>query len=210
MFSPQLGKENKRIVSRCFQYFCTDAFAEFLKEPTRLEENSETAEGTQSYLEYPVLNWIEHGRVASLDIADAFNLKDEFFQQDSELRLIWFQTYWETCHNYEPEPYRFTLLHLAAYSGLLWLAAKLIGSSHEADLSMSDSSGWIPLHWAARNGHDAVVRLLLKHKADVDAKDNNGWTALYRAAREGHEAVVRLLIERKANIDVKTRKGRQR
>jgi ankyrin repeat protein len=26
------------------------------------------------------------------------------------------------------------------------------------------------LHWAAENGHEAEVRLLLKHKVDVDAK----------------------------------------
>jgi hypothetical protein len=29
------------------------------------------------------------------------------------------------------------------------------------------------LHIAAKNGHEAVVRLLLEHKADVDAKNND-------------------------------------
>ncbi len=87
IFSPELGEENKSVASRCFQYICTDAFAELSNERTHLTEDLETAEGTPLYLEYPVLHWMEHGRAASLDIANDFNLLDEFFQQDSKLRL---------------------------------------------------------------------------------------------------------------------------
>jgi ankyrin repeat protein len=49
------------------------------------------------------------------------------------------------------------------------------------------------LHWAAEEGHEAVVRLLLEHKADVDAKNEDGETALLMATKKGHEVVVRLL-----------------
>ena len=52
-----------------------------------------------------------------------------------------------------------------------------------------------------RNGHEAVVRLLLRHKADVNAKTNDSWwTALYEAAWERHEAMVRLLLESKTDV----------
>ena len=178
MFSPKMGEENKLIASHCFQYIC-DAFAELSNERTCPAENLETAEGTAPYLEYPVLHWMEHGRAASLNIADDFNLKDKFFQQDFKLKLTWFHVYWKKRHKSGSEPYKFTPLHLAAYSGLLWLAAKLIDSGHEADVNMSDSFGGTALYWAARSGHEALVRLLLEHKADVNAKCNNGQTALH-------------------------------
>ncbi|KAK3338119.1 hypothetical protein B0H65DRAFT_477827 [Neurospora tetraspora] len=47
---------------------------------------------------------------------------------------------------------------------------------------------------AAKNGHEAVVKLLLDTgKVDADPKDRAGQTALHIAAENGHEAVVKLL-----------------
>jgi ankyrin repeat protein len=36
--------------------------------------------------------------------------------------------------------------------------------------------GRTPLHLAAREGRDGVMKLLIQHGADVDAKDTDGWT----------------------------------
>ncbi|KAK3347574.1 hypothetical protein B0H65DRAFT_460823 [Neurospora tetraspora] len=47
---------------------------------------------------------------------------------------------------------------------------------------------------AAKNGHEAVVKLLLDtSKVDAGAQDRYGRTALHIAAENGHEAVVKLL-----------------
>ena len=53
----------------------------------------------------------------------------------------------------------------------------------------------VALHRAARNGHEAVVRLLLEHEANVNAKTNYEETALYLATENGHETVVQLAVE---------------
>jgi hypothetical protein len=64
--------------------------------------------------------------------------------------------------------------------------------------SMLDSQyGLTPLSWAAGNGYNAIVNLLLaKDDIDPDLKDSQyGQTPLSWAARNGHEAVVKLLLE---------------
>jgi len=53
------------------------------------------------------------------------------------------------------------------------------------------------LHYAAVNGHDSVVHLLLDRGADRDAKEAypSQKTALHYAAENGHNSVVRLLLD---------------
>ncbi|OBT38979.1 hypothetical protein VE00_10733 [Pseudogymnoascus sp. WSF 3629] len=51
------------------------------------------------------------------------------------------------------------------------------------------SKGWLyrtPLSWAAQNGHETVVKLLIEKGAEVDTKDTEyGWTPLSWAAGSG-------------------------
>jgi hypothetical protein len=69
--------------------------------------------------------------------------------------------------------------------------------------SQKTRSGQTPLSWAAENGHEAVVKLLLEKGADLESKDNNGRTPLSWAAENGHEAVVKLLLEKGADLESK-------
>ena len=51
-----------------------------------------------------------------------------------------------------------------------------------------------PLSWAAKNGCNTAVKLLLDiGKVETDSKDTHGRTPLSWAAGNGHEAVVKLL-----------------
>lgn len=59
-----------------------------------------------------------------------------------------------------------------------------------------------PLHYAAKNGNEWAVRLLLAYGANVENCDVFGHTALHFAATSGNEAVVRMLLEKGADISV--------
>ncbi|KAI9778778.1 MAG: hypothetical protein M1839_007868 [Geoglossum umbratile] len=180
IFSPGRANENKAIATRCFQYICSGASHEdFSKSP-----------------KYPVLHWMEHGRAASPDIADNFDLNTEFFQRDSKLRQAWFDVYWKETYPHRPREPSLTLLHIAAYAGLSWLVAKLLSGGHEVDINTADLILYTPLHWAAENGHEAAAKVLLDTgKVDLDSKAGNGQTPLSLAAYMGHEAVVKLLLD---------------
>ncbi|RYP71282.1 hypothetical protein DL769_004719 [Monosporascus sp. CRB-8-3] len=57
------------------------------------------------------------------------------------------------------------------------------------------------LLWAAKQGHDAIVKLLVEKGTDLETKNIFNETPLSFAAQEGHEAVVKLLLEKGANIE---------
>ena len=59
------------------------------------------------------------------------------------------------------------------------------------------AGGGVALRNASRNGHLAVVEVLLAHGADVRAGDD---AALRQASREGHAAVVEVLLAHGANV----------
>jgi hypothetical protein len=69
-----------------------------------------------------------------------------------------------------------------------------------AEINAKDNSGQTALHFAARDGCEGVVQLLLNYEIDIDAKDHMGKTALYEAAENGYLVVVRLL---KKGSDIK-------
>jgi hypothetical protein len=50
------------------------------------------------------------------------------------------------------------------------------------------------LYIAAQDGHEAIVRVLIKAGADIDKAYKNGATPLFFAIKNCHEAVVRTLI----------------
>ena len=70
-----------------------------------------------------------------------------------------------------------------------------------------NKKGWTPLHYAATNGHDDMVKVLLDHSAYIDSGSPNGTTPLMMAARGGHLSTVKLLLDEGADLRVKNQLG---
>jgi len=63
------------------------------------------------------------------------------------------------------------------------------------------------LHVASRNGHFAIVKVLLDAGADIDSRDSGGGTPLHDACIHGRLVVVKELVRRGADIYPKDNDG---
>ena len=61
-----------------------------------------------------------------------------------------------------------------------------------SQISITDASGKIPLHYAVDKGHLDVVRMLMSrfHTAGVNSADNSRQTPLHYACKNGHTDVL--------------------
>ncbi|CAL1165608.1 unnamed protein product [Cladocopium goreaui] len=100
-------------------------------------------------------------------------------------------------------------IHQAAEEGNVGAVRHFLRVDPES-LERKDYMGRTALHWAAEEGHAAVVEQLISAGATVDAAGWNGRgrTALHWAAEEGHAAVVEQLISAGATVDAAGWNGR--
>ena len=78
-----------------------------------------------------------------------------------------------------------------------------------ADLQFrSRDSGGTPLHSAALNWSDPVLKLFLDWGGDVTARNNDGATPLHVAARNFNPDIAKLLVDNGAFLESKDKRGR--
>ena len=154
-------------------------------------------------LHYQMDNWMFHGRQASPNIGDLFDLYREFFEPNSDIRDSWLASYRTSSEKYQLywAPYTFTPLQLGAYSGIYALIKKILDFNAEVQLSQPESltdtrdpKGRTALMWAAEGGYEMVTKILLERGAGVDVVDNHRDTALIIASSSGSKAVVQMLL----------------
>ena len=90
----------------------------------------------------------------------------------------------------------FSGLHCASFFGIVEIVAGLIEMGCY-DINEGDFSGRTPLAWAAHNGHEELVKILLgREEVSPDKPCLEGLTPLSYAAWSGHEGVVEMLLRR--------------
>ena len=188
------------ITTTCVTYISFDAFESgFCPTDKEFKERLRL----NSFYDYAARNWGHHARVTSTQagrlILDFLNSEAKV-AGSSQAMMASISDYW----NYgQRVPRQTTGVHFAAYFGLSETMIALLKNGHNPDVK--DTFGRTPLSWAAENGHEAVVKLLLdKEGVDPDSKAKDGRTPLLWAAENGHEAVVKLLLDKDA-VDPNTR-----
>ncbi|BFZ24222.1 hypothetical protein BsWGS_27261 [Bradybaena similaris] len=82
-----------------------------------------------------------------------------------------------------------------AFNVRVWL------DNTENDLNKGDDHRFSLLHWAAREGRDNIVDMLVKRGARINATNMGDDTPIHLAAAHGHREVVVMLLQNKANVN---------
>ncbi|KAF2175872.1 hypothetical protein K469DRAFT_763229 [Zopfia rhizophila CBS 207.26] len=185
------------ITMRCVTYLSFNAFS---TDFCLTDEEFNARLRVNILYDYASRNWGYHAQAASTDVEQLILnfLQSKAKVSASSQAMMAFGGYYS-----QRVPSHITGVHLAAYFGLEEIIMALLKKGHYPDVK--DSSGRTPLSWAAENGHEVVVKLLLAtERVDLDSKDKDGQTPLWRAAEKGHEAVVELLLARR-DVDVNSK-----
>jgi len=75
------------------------------------------------------------------------------------------------------------------------------------DLNSTDHKGNTPLIWAASEGREDIIRLLVDSGANVNVQNFDGVTPLHLAAERGDVDMVMCLIENGANVNIQSEEG---
>jgi len=102
----------------------------------------------------------------------------------------------------------FNVLHYTAASGDVLKVQEALKTG--AAPFVRDKNGNSPMHWAAKNGHQHIVVLLLalaQTVADIDMRNKDGETAFSLCVRESHNSIAQLLIRSGAQINSQNNLG---
>ena len=164
------------------------------------------------FLQYAVTSWLPHAQMAEIKEISQEDLLPYLRWPSALIIHHWVEVY-RTIDPYSTETplARTTLLLATSRCGLASVVRAILDSFGRDDVEVDskDKYGQTPLWWAARNGHEAVLKLLLGTTANVEVEDDrDGRTPLGWAAYHGHEEVVKLLLEKAANVDARDRFGK--
>ena len=83
-----------------------------------------------------------------------------------------------------------------------------VSISKKANINSIDVNGSTALHFAAFDGTQEIVSLLIAKGADINAKNFIGRTPLHNAASKGPVELIELLINNGADVNALDNQGR--
>lgn len=116
--------------------------------------------------DYSAQNWGHHARTSKLVETELEDLILDFLRSEAKVSA---SSQAMMAANENNSRRVLTGVHLAAFFGLEKVILTLL-EKDSIDLNSKDNYGRTALSWAAGNGHEAVVKLLLEAKAEVDSK----------------------------------------
>ena len=190
-----VGLAHFRISRSCVKYLTLEEVVDEIKRITGYPRESRSLdwEGTINcfpFLDYTV-KWVSHAEIVEkLQIPQSDLLHLSRWPSGDLIGSIRVDYYGK-----RRAPWR-TLLSNASEFGLVSVIKAMLISDVSFDCNERDCYDHTPLSWAAQNGHEAVVKLLIDHlEVQKDSRDEGGESSLLWAAKKGHEAVVQLLID---------------
>ena len=190
------------ITSVCVTYLSFDIFKTGF---CQSDEEFEARLQTNVLYDYAARYWGHHAHTASIKEDLILDLLESRAKVSAASQAMMAS---RSYSNYSQRvPMEMTGVHVAAYFGLEGAIIGLLNNGRDtgkADVNSKDSYGRTPLWWAALNGDEAIVKLLLETgKVDIECKDKDNWTPLLWAIEGGHKAVVKLLLKAGARANRK-------
>jgi ankyrin repeat domain-containing protein 50 len=183
-------------------------FTEFETQPPIVNGTLSQYVDSHVFLDYSAKHWTIHFHRSHIKADVVIESLLRICDATSNCCITWFMTYWASTH--ADFPNNFTTLMIASYFGLCVVVRRLL-KSDGIDLNSKDGTHKrSALSWAAGNGFDVTVKLLIKgttklpfikRGAEVDSADRYGRTALSYAVWNEHMATVKLLLREGARVD---------
>ncbi|KAI7771477.1 hypothetical protein LZL87_010917 [Fusarium oxysporum] len=194
------------ITTACVTYLSFTVFETgFCKTDHRFEERLRL----NPFYDYAAHNWGHHAfkDVTSSEVVISF-LKSKAKVEASSQALMAAKLYSSHLYYSQNIPRKMTGLHLAGYFGVSKAANSLLSLGHGPN--RKDTYSRTPLWYAAQNGHEAVVKLLVAAGVDVNAAaaaDYGEQTVLQAAAEGGHLEVIEKLLAAGADVNAAAAAG---
>ena len=181
------SKPHSRMAEICLTYLNSEKIVALSTDP------SATITHDKPFLRYCSVYWGVH---AKKDLSDcARSLALELFQKYDghistkfllEMEALWLRDLGTS--------FLFNGLHCASFFGIVEIVATLVNTGCH-DINEGGFGGNTPLAWAAHNGHDEVVTILLgRENINPNKPNDHGQTPLSLASWGGHEGVIKLLL----------------
>jgi Ankyrin repeats (3 copies)/Ankyrin repeats (many copies) len=187
------------IVRTCVTYLSFDAFeCGFCQS----NEEFETRLQSNPLYDYAARNWGHHIRESDAQCPNA-----EFIRSEAKVSACSQAMMVSPGYRYgdysQRVPRQMRGIHLTAWFGLAQMVGMLLEDGYDSDCK--DSHDRTPLSYAAVDGHEAVVKLLLaRADVEINSKSEYGRTPLSYAAENGHETVIKLLLAR-ADVEINSK-----